>query len=625
MIFGTLVQLAVLFLFFVSLTLLGGSLREALKAPAAGRGETLLWDAVLGTTAAAVMTGVGGLLGLYRLSFFIPLLLLGPLFRILRIGRRGSNPDLPAESEGAAGLHTHVAAAGLGLCALMVFAGALLPETFYDALYYHLGLPSQYLLQGKITARPAVVHSAFPAYHDTLLGVLLALGGPSLARTFTFALYLLGGAACSLLGGVLFGAGGTTAAFLLLSIPGVIIMSSMTNVDTAMIWYAAMALAGTARALKCAGEERRRWALAAAIPLGMAAGSKYTGLFLVPVPLLALLTAPGGTVKDKLRSAALLLGAALLVASPWYLRNLAVYGNPVYPALEVVFGLSDAGRWAMDNLRSDLSRFSFSLGDPAGIWQLALSGKLRLGAGAEVGWGALLALPAALAACVARRELRPFLPGAALFLVLWALNHSAVRYLYPLFPLLAAAGGWGVTALSERRGAVRITAALLLALILSANIFAAGKVLAGQFGGRLAAHRLTGGITAGEYLTAMLPYYGTALWMNANLPRDAKVLFLGETRLLYVEREVVFSSAYDRTALVTGPWEDPTAGALRRRLDGEGIGYILINAAEVRRLNASYRYMEMTAGETAALNELLQQSALMLSDDNIHLFRLPGR
>ena len=90
----------------------------------------------------------------------------------------------------------------------------------------------------------------------------------------------------------------------------------------------------------------------------------------------------------------------------------------------------------MENLRSDLSPLSFAFGDPAGVWQLALSGKLRLGAGAEVGWGALLVLPATLAAFVSRRELRPFLPGLLLFLVLWALNHSAVRYLYPLCGLV---------------------------------------------------------------------------------------------------------------------------------------------------------------------------------------------
>lgn len=624
MIFGTLVQLAVLFLFFVSLTLLGGSLRAVLKAPVGGRAETLLWDAALGTTAAAVMIGVGGLFGLYRLSFFIPLLLLGPLLGMFRFGRTGGGPDLPAGSGGATGLHTRIAAAGLGLCALMVFAGALLPETFYDALYYHLGLPSQYLLQGRVATRPAVVHSAFPAYHDTLMGVLLALGGPSLARLFTFALYLLGGAACSLLGNILFGAGGTAAAFLLLSVPGVIIMSSMTNVDTAMIWYAAMTLAGTARALKCAGEERRRWVLLAAIPLGMAAGSKYTGLFFVPVPLLALLAAPGPTAGERLRSAALLAGTALLVACPWYLRNLAVYGNPVYPALDVIFGSSDAGRWAMESLRSDLSRLSFSLGEPADIWRLALSGKLRLGAGAEVGWGALLALPAALAACVYRKEFRPFLPGVLLFLVLWAFSHSAVRYLYPVFPLLAAAGGWGVTVLSGDRRTVRILAALLLAVVLAANLFAAGKVLAGQFGGRLAAQRLTGRITAEQYLTAVLPYYGTAQWMNANLPRDAKVLFLGETRLLYVEREVSFSSAYDATAVVEWVRENPSAGGLRERLAAEGIDHILINADEVRRLNASYRYMKMSPGETAVLNDLLQQSTLVRSDGDVHLFGLSG-
>ena len=81
--------------------------------------------------------------------------------------------------------------AGLALAvpAVIGLVSAAVPEIFYDALYYHLGLPQQYLLKGKIQWDPAVVHSAFPAYLDVLFGVCLAIAGPGTAKFFNLLLF----------------------------------------------------------------------------------------------------------------------------------------------------------------------------------------------------------------------------------------------------------------------------------------------------------------------------------------------------------------------------------------------------------------------------------------------------
>jgi hypothetical protein len=625
LIIGVIVRSAGLLVFLAALSLTGRAVRESLGAEIEERTERLLWDLVLGTTAVAVLITLGGFLGLYRLSFFVPVLALGPLLRIRGVKSLGLRRDpsfTPARPHGST---EWVAAAGAGACALAVFAGALVPETFYDALYYHLGLPSQYLLQNTIATRPAVVHSAFPAYHDSLLGALLALGGAPLARLFTFATYLFGGLSCSLLARLLLGTGGGPAALFLMSIPGIVIMSSMTNVDTGMLWYSAMALAGAARASGSRGAERRRWSILSAIPLGMAVGSKYTGLFLLPIPALVLLASGEESPLKRLRSVSWLAGTALLVASPWYLRNLAVYGNPVFPALDSLFGPTQAGQWALGNLKKDISRLPLSFREMGNLPVLLSSSRLHLGAGAEIGWGVLVLLPSALAAAISKKAFRPYLAGAAVFVLLWGANHAAVRYLYPILPLFAAAGGWAMAVSGERRHLLRLLISLALAVMVVFNLLAAGRVLVGQFGGRrILTGYLTGKISAGTYLTAMLPYYEMALWMNVNLPPGAQVLFLGETRVLYVERVVRFSSAYDHTDIVRWMRESPGDDAFRERIAGTGADHLLINASEVGRLNKTYRYMDLSPRETDVLNHLLKKSTLLRSRGDIHLFRLPG-
>ena len=65
---------------------------------------------------------------------------------------------------------------------------------------------------------------------------------------------------------------------------------------------------------------------------GFAMGSKYTGLTVFPILLLAFLVErSSGTFSTRLRNGVAFSSVALIVAAPWYLKNLLWAGNPVYP------------------------------------------------------------------------------------------------------------------------------------------------------------------------------------------------------------------------------------------------------------------------------------------------------
>src|SRR5712691_3819297 len=77
------------------------------------------------------------------------------------------------------------------------------------------------------------------------------------------------------------------------------------------------------------------------------------------------------------------------------------------------------------------------------------------------------------------------------------------------------------------------------------------------------------------------------MWMNHNLPPTAKVLYIGEARTHYARHAVVWSTAFDQPALAQNApatWDE----ALRQL----GITHIYINAAELQRLQRSYRYLK---------------------------------
>jgi len=71
---------------------------------------------------------------------------------------------------------------------LSVLAYTLIPETFYDALEYHLSLPNLYLLHGRIIPTPENSYSGSPGLPWMLYGWTLAFDSwASSPRCFTAA------------------------------------------------------------------------------------------------------------------------------------------------------------------------------------------------------------------------------------------------------------------------------------------------------------------------------------------------------------------------------------------------------------------------------------------------------
>ncbi len=92
-----------------------------------------------------------------------------------------------------------------------------------------------------------------------------------------------------------------------------------------------------------------------------------------------------------------------------------------------------------------------------------------------------------------------------------------------------------------------------------------------------------------EYLsilrpTYVCPYYPVISWANKNLPKDAKIVFMGETRPCYSERKVFTHSVADFNPLVLWCKEVKDEKELRKKLSEKGVTHILLNIPEARRL-----------------------------------------
>ena len=209
---------------------------------------------------------------------------------------------------------------------------ALTPVWDHDGLMYHLQGPALFLKAQRLTLLPDLWQANGPLSAEMLYLLGLAAGSETFSKvlhlataallviaTFAVARRHLGDRAGWLAGGILLG------------IPILPVWGTLAYADMTWALFEFLAVAAY---LEWRAAPQRGWILVAGVMLGLAMGSKYTGLALLPVLVLALLLDPvGGRGSRQIRFALELVGVSVLVASPWYLKNLWWAGNPVYPFL----------------------------------------------------------------------------------------------------------------------------------------------------------------------------------------------------------------------------------------------------------------------------------------------------
>lgn len=219
-----------------------------------------------------------------------------------------------------------VTAVGLGL--IYTF---LPPAESFDALLYHLRLPQLLIADGRI-----LPYNNFPFWFPSLVegNYIWALGLKSerTAQMLHWSYALLSLALVWIWSRKAFG---NKAAWwplaILVSMPSLPLLSSWAYSDFGLIFFSLACL--YAVWLWSGAREANHLALGGVFA-GFAMGVKYTS-FILPVVCVLLIAFLSNGYKPKTADILRFSIPAVLAASPWYLRNWTMMGNPFYP---FVFG-----------------------------------------------------------------------------------------------------------------------------------------------------------------------------------------------------------------------------------------------------------------------------------------------
>ena len=481
------------------------------------------------------------------------------------------------------------------LAITIAFVGALAPEIEYDALWYHLWLPSQWLQQGSPIDIVQEYISLYPLTWEMIYGIAMVFGGPIAAKLVHFSMLPL--TALLVLQISRFAAPKASpwvAVALFVTIPTIIWQATTTYIDLALTFYIGIAIYVL---LQYTRKNRLSYLVLAAIFLGLALAIKHLALI---VWLLAIsgvgfwLWLEKRCWRNALQVVLILGGISLLFPLPWYLRSWAASGNPFFPDLYSLFGAFPIERWNQIT-EIGLNNFKDNFGFPRTPLNLALlPWNLTIHAaqfGGSLGPILLLLLTGLFVIKPAGKELRWLGIFSFCYLVLWASPVSSLqmRFLLPITPFLVVLGAAAIeeltTRLEGRRLGLHLVRWILLVLLVLnlppfTSLHETDRV---QWNGWLThvIHDIPLGVVLGyefegDYLARKVPSFRAWDYINNNLPLDARVLTFSGGDHLYSNRARISSDAAAAHRAVWGAGRDKEEQALQALEDLE-ITHILFD------------------------------------------------
>lgn len=231
----------------------------------------------------------------------------------------------------------------LAISLFLALTRALLPPTDWDGLFYHLTGPKIYLEAGRLVSGIDIPHLSFPALFEMLFMLVMGLVGEVSAVLIHFIFHLMTAGMVYLIARDLLGVKNSWLAVLFFyAMPMVLTLAGWAYNDLGLAFYETAALYclfkwAKTRFLSKTGflSSDLAWLILSAIFSGFSMSLKYTS-FVAPLALVLLMLWWGRRqLGQVIRPIVLFSVIALLVAAPWFLKNLAFTGNPVYP---FVFG-----------------------------------------------------------------------------------------------------------------------------------------------------------------------------------------------------------------------------------------------------------------------------------------------
>lgn len=454
----------------------------------------------------------------------------------------------------------------LAACVLM----ALVPTWDYDGLMYHLQAPRLLLEVRQLGLMPDLWQANGPLNVEMIFALGLSLGSDAFAKLTHVWFGVLLILATSALGGRVLGRDHAwLSGLLMLGVPTLSFWAGAAYTDVAWAAFETLCLVGLFAWLE---HRSSAWLILSGLLAGLALGTKPLAWLLIPIVSLVILIDRGRALRTRVWALGTFLVPAFLVGAPWYLKNLILAGNPIYPhifggpgwpsnrlaLLTAYLGSFGMGRMPLDYVL--LPARIFLRPDAFGTFTRSLD------------FPNLLFLLSPLSPQVWRSRLPRILGVLVLArFALWSLGSQQTRFLLPIFPCLAVLTAGAIHGLTMRWSGSRWLSRVPIAVVLAWLVLILG--FAASFLNLLRFQEVVIGVESKDgFLGRLAGDYRAVDFIQRKVPVDARVLFMWDGRGYYCDHRCLPDAEQSRWTwyVQRGVDAEGTAGLLR----ADGIGYI---------------------------------------------------
>jgi hypothetical protein len=583
--------------------------------------ETAVFSIAVGLSGLSLLTLLFGLAGWLQspVVFWIVLLALagGAVARRVWIGtdnaKSQGRPPLPDDEPQKSGVSPFLLAVPF---LVLIVLGGMMPPWEFDVREYHLQVPKEWFLAGRIQFLPHNVYGNMPlgAELHAVLGMVLVAGwadwwwGALVGKTVMASFAPL--TALGLLAAVrrhVSATAGWAAALVYLSIPWVVHVSITGLNEGAVACYALLAVAAMMIWQREAAPESLRartgFLLLAGFLAGSAAACKYPALLFVVVPL----TVWSGWAAraSRWKAPALFLLAALLACGPWYAKNAACTGNPFYP---LVFG----GATRTPELMAQWNRAHRVPPDDQGRRYTV---EQAAGSLASVAWQSRwispVVLPLAALAWLSARHRRQVLLLSVLLAwslaVWWLATHRIERFLVPSLPWAAWLAGIGLVWSNSRPWRAVATTVLIAGVVFNFLYL----ISSGEYDRRLLVSLAELRVDQPAEPGGPSRVSAVHRYLNANVPAGKRVLLVGDAQPFDLEVPALYHTCFD-PCIFEGWMRGRSTERRREVLEQHRISHVYFDWGEIDRYRSpgNYGFSDWVTRELV-WEELVRQQGIL--------------
>lgn len=416
---------------------------------------------------------------------------------------------------------------------------AITPETEYDALRYHLGLPRIYADNGGLVNVKSEVMSGLPQLLQMLYTLALVIDGEILAKLIHFSFGILTVGVIYSIGKRYFDRNtAILAGAIFYSMPVVAWESSVAYVDLGLGFFGIVCVYAL---LNWWSTTENKWLWLSAIMLGFTMGVKYQGVYLFVACLLVIIII---LLKKKVPLKVFLTTTILFVAIsgavylPWIIKDFVFTGNPVFPFMNNIF---HSKYWFPENPQFD--RNNFGIGNNLwsmvvlSLWYMNFDGPKYAGL---IGPLIIATLPFFVLIFKKCTHLKILLGLSLVYYILWVLGVPIIRYFTPILPILSLVAASSINYLfHQNKGSTYLYINLLGFVIFSSILVFSHPLFSNMWfkswvpglPNSSPPLKVIAGFESYEsYLSRVLNNYSVIEFANQNLTPQSRILFIGTSQ-----------------------------------------------------------------------------------------------